>query len=178
MKTRRIILDGLKVTAAIFLAGQLTGGDHLAEALAGVAGVLGHNKSIFLMRRVLAKDGRTRIQINGGAGGAPAVGGAFGLWPWSLAFVLTGGLFFWLVVGYASLGTLAVGLVTITVFLIRAIFFNGPWEYVVYGVLCLVLQVWALRPNIRRLIEGTERAHGGWAKRRAERLGAQENQSE
>ncbi|MBI5712784.1 MAG: hypothetical protein HZC38_05090, partial [Chloroflexi bacterium] len=34
---------------------------------------------------------------------------------------------------------------------------NGPWEYVIYGVLVVLMQAWALRPNFERLMNGTER---------------------
>jgi acyl phosphate:glycerol-3-phosphate acyltransferase len=32
-----------------------------------------------------------------------------------------------------------------------------PWEYTVYGVVQLVLVIIALRPNIQRILNGTER---------------------
>jgi len=40
-----------------------------------------------------------------------------------------------------------------------------PWEYVVYGILAEILLVWSLRPNIKRLMNGTERLIGLRAKR-------------
>ena len=46
-----------------------------------------------------------------------------------------------------------------------------PWEYVVYGILAEILLAWSLRPNIKRLLNGTERLIG----RRAERAGEPEN---
>ncbi len=151
------LLDIFKVTAAVVLATWITGNNHWAEALAGAMAVLGHNNSLFLARRVITADGRTRLQFQGGAGGAPAVGGALGLWPLSVAFVLPAGLFFLFIIGYASVATMSVGLVATIVFAARAAFFGGPWEHVAYGALTLALQVWALRPNIRRLLDGNER---------------------
>jgi len=50
------------------------------------------------------------------------------------------------------------------VFIIRAIMGLSPWIYVVYGALALLVLVWALRPNIKRLKEGTERVVGLRAK--------------
>jgi glycerol-3-phosphate acyltransferase PlsY len=68
-------------------------------------------------------------------------------------------------VGYASVATMSAGLIATAIFAVRAIFFGGPWEYVAYGITIFVLQVWALRPNIKRLMEGTERMIG-WRARR------------
>lgn len=150
-------LDILKVSVAVWVARWIAGGSGWAEALAGVAGILGHNNSIFLAKRAVDGAGRARLVFQGGAGGAAAVGGALGLWPLSPLFILPFGLFFLFVVGYASVATLSVGLAAILVFGLRAAFFGGPWEHVAFGVLTLGLQYWALRPNIRRLLQGSER---------------------
>jgi hypothetical protein len=40
-----------------------------------------------------------------------------------------------------------------------------PWEYVVYGLLAECLLAWSLRPNIKRLLNGTERVIGLRAKK-------------
>ena len=69
-------------------------------------------------------------------------------------------LMVWYGIGYASITTLSVGVITILVFGIRAALGQGPWEYVIYGILAEALMAWALRPNIKRLIDGTERRHG------------------
>ena len=49
---------------------------------------------------------------------------------------------------------------TIIIFAVRAALGQGPWEYIIYGVLGEILMIWALRPNIQRLMDGTERRHG------------------
>jgi glycerol-3-phosphate acyltransferase PlsY len=49
---------------------------------------------------------------------------------------------------------------TIIIFGVRAALGLGPWEYIIYGVLAEILLIWTLRPNIKRLLEGTERRHG------------------
>jgi len=161
------VLDVLKVTFAVWLASWITQGNGWAEALGGVAGILGHNNSIFMAKRVTTADGKTRLQFEGGAGGASTVGGALGLWPLSVAFILPAGLFFLFVIGYASVATLSVGLMAIIVFAVRAMFFGGQWAHVTFGVLTLILQVWALRPNLERLMNGTERVFSkSWRGRR------------
>jgi glycerol-3-phosphate acyltransferase PlsY len=165
-------LDIFKVTLAVWLASWVTGGNGWAEALGGVAGILGHNNSIFLLQRVTTEAGQTRFQFQGGAGGASAIGGAIGLWPLSVAFILPAGLFFLFVVGYASVATMAVGLAATVVFAARAMYYGGPWAHVAFGALTFLLQVWALRPNIERLLNGSERVFNkslrGWLLAKAE----------
>ncbi len=172
------ILDGLKGAVAVWAATFITGGNpfsgspgnHFAEILAGLAAVLGHVYSIFLVQR----DEQGQLKFKGGAGGGPSVGAAAGLWIGSLFFIVPVGLFVFFVIGYASLTTLSFGIMAIIIFSVRYALGYGPWEYILYGVLVLILQLWALRPNIPRLIDGTERAHAGWAKRRAARMAARE----
>jgi glycerol-3-phosphate acyltransferase PlsY len=48
----------------------------------------------------------------------------------------------------------------IVIFGVRAALGVGPWEYIIYGVVAEILLIWTLLPNIRRLMEGTERRHG------------------
>ena len=49
---------------------------------------------------------------------------------------------------------------TILIFGVRAALGLGPWEYIIYGFVAETLLLWTLRPNIQRLMEGTERRHG------------------
>lgn len=135
------------------------------EVLCPVLAVTGHNWSIFL----LEKDERGRIRLRGGAGGASATGGALGLWAPSIFIVLPVGVFFLFGVGYASLATLSVALTASVLFAIRAWLGASPWQYVFYGLFVGIVLAWALRPNLRRLFNGTERVVG-W---RARRKGAQ-----
>jgi glycerol-3-phosphate acyltransferase PlsY len=67
---------------------------------------------------------------------------------------------------------MSAALIAAVVFAIRAALDQSPWQYVAYGILAEILLVWALRPNIRRLIEGNERMIG-WRARRQKK--AQEN---
>ena len=60
---------------------------------------------------------------------------------------------------------MVVPLVAILVFAYRAAVGLGPWEYVAFGVLSELLLIWALRPNIRRLFQGTERRVGLFARK-------------
>jgi glycerol-3-phosphate acyltransferase PlsY len=148
--------DVLKGFAAVLVAGWLAPGDVWLAVLAPAAAILGHNYSLFLVKM----DGEGRVQFSGGAGGAPAFGGAMALWSPNLFIILPiAGLVYYFI-GYASVTTLSASVLAIIVFGVRAAFGWGPWEYIFYGVAALILTGWALRPNIRRLLDGTERIHG------------------
>jgi len=149
------LLDFFKAATTVWIVRAL-GGSVLLEALAPLAAILGHNASVFLMRR----DAEGRLRLGGGAGGAAALGGSMGLWAGSILFILPIAVIIYYFVGYASLATLSVSALAIVIFTARAIAGTGPWEYVAYGVGTLILLGWALRPNIKRLMEGTERIHG------------------
>jgi len=150
------LLDILKAALTVWLARSLNPGNVLIHILAPVAAVLGHNHSIFLPERSFAGGFRLR----GGAGGAAAFGGTLGLWPPAAIFMLPVGILLWWGVGYASITTLSVGLITMVLFSIRALLGLSPWEYVLYGFLVQILLTLALLPNIRNLSNGTERRHG------------------
>ncbi len=149
------VFDVLKAAAPVWLA-QAVSPNVWLHAITPVAAILGHNYSIFLMER--GQDGLLRLR--GGAGGAATGGGAFGLWPPAALILIPIGLLVWYGIGYASITTLSIGLMTIIIFAIRAALGLGPWEYIIYGLLAEALLIWALRPNIKRLIDGTERRHG------------------
>ena len=150
------VLDIFKAAATVWLVQLILPSDVWMHALAPVAAILGHNHSIFLMER--GPEGR--LVLRGGAGGAAAGGGAFGLWPPAAFILVPLGFLVWYGTGYASITTLSIGLITIIIFAVRAVIGLGPWEYILYGVLAEILMIWALRPNIERLMEGTERRHG------------------
>ncbi len=84
------VLDILKAAATVWLARALTPNVWM-HALTPIAAILGHNYSIFLMER--GPDGRVRLR--GGAGGAAAGGGAFGLWPPAAFILIPFGLLVW-----------------------------------------------------------------------------------
>jgi acyl phosphate:glycerol-3-phosphate acyltransferase len=163
------LLDVLKAATAVWLAqfvharlGTPASIGVWTEVFAPLAAILGHNYSIFLARR----DDNGRLKLGGGAGGAPSVGGAFGLWPWTFVFIFPIGLLIFFGVGYASVTTMSAALIATVIFAVGAWLGYFPWHYVLYGVLAEALLVWALRPNIKRLIEGRERLHGWRAKGR------------
>ena len=155
------VSDFLKAALAAWVARWLMPDAYWIHVLAPIAAVIGHNYSIYLAKR----DDKGHLRFHGGAGGAPSAGGAFGLWAPSLLFILPIAMFILFVVGYASVATISVGLVTLLIFIYRAWIGVSPWEYVLYGVFVEGLLIWALRPNIRRLFSGTERRVGLFAKK-------------
>jgi glycerol-3-phosphate acyltransferase PlsY len=164
------VLDMLKGASAVWLARWLINIEWLPNSpwlviLAPILAILGHNYSVFLAERT--QDGKLRLR--GGAGGAPAAGGAFGLWPPSLAIIVVIGALLFFGVGYASVATLSVGLVSALIFGYRAWLGVSPWEYVFYGLIAFALLAWALQPNIKRLLNGTERLVGwrAWKKNKS-----------
>ena len=162
------ILDILKGAAAVWVAEALVPQGHLFHILAPIAAILGHNYSLFLISR----DADGKLRFHGGAGGAPALGGAMGLWPWMFPIVFGAGALVWFTLGIASVTTMTVGLVVIIVFAIRASMgLQEPLD-IWYGIIAELLLLWALRPNIRKLFAGQERvvkfSLNGWLKARRE----------
>lgn len=155
--------DGAKALLAVLLARAITGGNAWVEAAAGVLAVFGHNYSIFLIEQVSKK-----IRLRGGAGGGSMIGAATAMWPPIAAIVIPVGLFLLVGVGYASVSTMTAGLLVTIIFLVRAVNEQGPWAYVVFGILVEALLIWSLRPNIDRLKNGTERLIG-WRARKKRR---------
>lgn len=157
-----VVLDFLKGACSVYLARLLVPGNVWIEIIAPVFAVLGHNYSIFLIKR----NEKGQLRLRGGAGGATAVGGAFGLWPPSLFIIVPLGALIFFGIGYASVTTMSVALLATLIFGYRAIIGLNPWEYVLYGLMTEALLVLALIPNIHRLIKGTERLVGWRARRR------------
>lgn len=169
------ILDILKGASSVWLAQTFSPDNQLLHVLAPVCAILGHNYSIFLLRR--DEDGKLRF--HGGAGGAPALGGAMGLWLPMFPIVFGAGALIWFTVGIASVTTMSIALIVTVVFAIRAYLgYQNPVD-ILYGVLALFLLVWSLRPNIKKLLEGKERVVSlslhGWlrARKQAKETGNQ-----
>ncbi|MBI5962967.1 MAG: glycerol-3-phosphate acyltransferase [Chloroflexi bacterium] len=162
------MLDILKGALAVWLARWLSPDHQWVHVAAPLCAILGHNYSIFLGER----DVNGKFRLRGGAGGAPSVGGAMGIWPGSILIILPLGMLVFFSIGIASITTMAVALFAIIVFAIRASQGLMPWSYVLYGVGAEVLLVWALRPNLKKLSEGNERivkySLNGWLKARRE----------
>ena len=148
--------DIFKGALAVWLAYLISPDNQWVHMLAPIAAILGHNYSLYLPE--FDESGHFK-RLRGGAGGAPALGGAIGLWAPSVLILLPLGALVFFTLGYASITTLSVAFFAILVFGIRlALGVPGAnWADVIYGVLAGVLLSWALRPNIKKLFNGTER---------------------
>jgi acyl phosphate:glycerol-3-phosphate acyltransferase len=152
------LMDGAKGAVAAWIAMGLSPNHHWVHILAPLAAILGHNYSVFLIERRADKS----IRLRGGAGGAPTVGGAIGLWWPSALIVLPIAMLVFFGIGYASVTTISIA-VTITAIFAVGYFMQLPWAALpdlVYGLVALFLLLWALRPNITALVQGRERFHG------------------
>lgn len=150
------IMDFAKAAMAVTIARYILPDFPWVSAVAGILAIAGHNYSIHLLER--DQDGT--VILRGGAGGAPFLGAAVGLFTPTLWIVLPIVLVALLILGYASVATLSIGISSTIIFLVRAIDGVSPWEYVGFAIGGMILLVIALIPNIRRLVQGTERVVG------------------
>ncbi len=163
------MMDILKGAGAVWVAKWITPAEWV-HVVTPLAAILGHNYSMFLPER--DENGKF-IRLRGGAGGAPSVGGAMGLYPSSILIILPLGMLTFFTIGIASVTTMAVALFAIILFAILAAQGILPWDYVWYGVGAELLLIWALRPNLKKLFAGQERivkySLNGWLRSRKEK---------
>jgi acyl phosphate:glycerol-3-phosphate acyltransferase len=153
-----LVGDVLKGTLSVLLAGLIFGNDLLvvgnvgigtlvAQVIAALASIAGHNWSIFL-------------KFKGGRGVATFFGGLMALCP---PAALIGGEVFFVSAGitrYASFGSI-LGVVTAYIILIPlTIIYKFPLEYQVYALIGCLLIIFMHKDNINRLVSGTERKIG------------------
>jgi len=145
-------LDVLKGAVAVLLGRWLVGTE-LAVALAGFAAVLGHNYSLF-------------IRFRGGAGTGTSMGAYFFMAPWpSLVVGLSSVFIGFALLRYASVTSLLIVFLMSPALLIGVLFFDQPVEHLAFALAVGSLVLWSHRPNIKRLLKGTERRIGEPAKR-------------
>lgn len=159
-------LDIMKGVSSVWIARAFAPENYWLHILAPVVIIIGHNYSVLLLKR----DEEGRLKIYGGAGGGPSVGGSIGLWPSTLYVLIPAGLFVVFGIGYASVASMSMPIVTTAIFAYRAWRGESSWIYALYGIFAEVLILWSLRPNIRRLMDGTERLVGirAWLKKKKE----------
>ncbi len=126
------LFDVLKSFLAIQLCRWVLPGNFWLEAVTGIAVVLGHNYSLFLVEWRQTPIGKIPI-FHGGAGGAPTVGAAAAFWFPSVLIVLPVGLLVFIFIGYASVTTLVGGIAVLVIFSVRAALgYSSKW-FVVFG---------------------------------------------
>lgn len=139
-------LDIGKGALAVWMVGRMTG-HPAAQVLAGAAVIWGHNHSLFL-------------DFRGGAGVGTSLGALAAIYVPASVGLLILLLVIIALTRYASLGSLTIiTLMPITLLALAAMDVL-PIVYVLYGLAAWVIIVYAHRPNIRRLINGTERRLG------------------
>jgi len=153
-----VTMDLLKGVVAVILAGLIVGRGYLvignfgfgtlvAQVLAALAAVVGHNWSIFLGFR-------------GGRGVATFLGGLIALCPIA---AIVGGEIIIISAGltqYVSLASIA-GVVGAYAILVPLTIMNGfPLEYLLYALIGAVIIIVMHRDNIMRLVRGKERKLG------------------
>lgn len=138
-----VIGDLLKGLLAVLLA-RFWIGTQAAEVVAGLAAVLGHNRSIFLGFR-------------GGAGSMTNVGALLAMAPYIVPFVAIAAFAAARVTRTASLVSIVAAATAVVMLAIGHTLNLTPTAYLIYGVLAAVLILFELRPNLHRLSKGTER---------------------
>jgi len=142
------ILTGLgdftKGLMAVGLATIIVPHSPVAGVMAGLAAIVGHNWSVY-------------IGFRGGAGTAPNMGALLGLSPVSFVVAALAGLIAMVTSRIASVASLTVSVVAAVSIVALILVQNYPQPYLLYGLGQLLLVTVALIPNIRRLLEGTER---------------------
>ncbi|RME44772.1 MAG: glycerol-3-phosphate acyltransferase [Chloroflexi bacterium] len=145
--------DVVKGMAPVFIARALFPGVPLAQALAGIGAVAGHNWSVY-------------IRFGGGAGTMTNFGALFALSPLTCLVMIPVGLVTFLISRMASVASLAVAwaaFITLAILAVTGVHLNpfvaqpSPWDQIAYGIGQAALVTYALRPNIGRLLRGEER---------------------
>ena len=153
-----VLLDASKGMLAVVFAGLIVGrgylvvgnfglGALLAQVMAALAAMAGHNWSIFLGFR-------------GGSGVATFFGGLIALCPWVALFsgeilILGAGL-----TRFVSLGSIAGVVGTYAILVPLTVVNDFPIEYLIYAILGTIMIIAMHRGNIVRLISGKERKLG------------------
>ena len=160
------VLDLLKGVAAVVIAGVIIGRDYLvvggvhwgilvAQVIAALAAMAGHNRSVFLKFR------------SGGRGVATFFGGMAALFPPAALF---GGEIFIIGAGltkFVSLASISAAVSTYAVLVPLTIFNRFPIEYLIYALIGSIVIIVVHRDNISRLLAGKERRLGERAKLRS-----------
>ena len=140
-------LDVGKGVLAVALAWLVSGHSAVAEVVAGIMAIIGHDWSVFL-------------RFKGGRGVAAAGGASFIIAPLATAAVLPVFLLTVLRSRYVSLGSVVGALALPAIFCAFAAFGIYDWTYVYLYVVATPLVVFHHRGNMKRLIRGTERKLG------------------
>lgn len=145
-----VLGDVAKGVAAVLLARYFLHSE-LAAAAAGAAAVMGHNWSVLLGFR-------------GGAGGVTAGAALLALSPLAAAVVVPLAIVALYLSRYASVGTLTVAVGGAVVLGVLALVAPATQVsvHLIFGLASAAAVVISLRPNLKRLVAGTERRITLW----------------
>jgi glycerol-3-phosphate acyltransferase PlsY len=132
-----LVIDVLKGVLAVWL-GQALGGPWLA-ALTAMLAILGHSWSVFL-------------EFKGGRGVATVAGAMLAMAPPAVFWALLVWSVMVILARYVSLGSIAAAAVAPFLML----YFHQPWPYTLFTFAAAALIIYRHRPNIKRLLAGTE----------------------
>lgn len=135
--------DVLKGLVAVWLARALTGSVWV-EAVAGITAVCGHNWSVFL-------------GFKGGAGTLTSLGVVAAMNPYAAAALIVPAIAVLVITRTASKASITIALAMGPVLAVFAALRITPWGYVLFGFGCAFLTIYALMPNIKRILSGEER---------------------
>ena len=142
-----VLFAGLIVGESHLMVGDFTVGVLLAQSLAALAAIAGHNWSVFL-------------RFQGGRGVATFFGGLLALcWP----AAIFSGLVFISVIGltrFASLGSITGAVSAVAILVALTVSRGYPIEYLIYALVAAIIIITMHKDNISRLISGTERKVG------------------
>ena len=140
------LVDILKGAAAVWAA-QAIGAPATGHAAAAFCAVLGHNYTFTL-------------KFKGGAGVATMTGATALLAPQTLAFALPVGAMVMVASRFASLGSLTLAVLIPIGIGVQWSQGSLPLAYLAASLAVSAVVIWAHRPNIRRLLQRTERKIG------------------
>lgn len=147
-----VLGDGLKAFLAVLLV-RLAFGDPWLEAVTGLGCLVGHNRSAF-------------ISLGGGAGVICHLGVMMLIAPDAfLAIAIIGALTIY-VTRYTSLASLSASALTVVAMAILVPLGRQPVAHLVYCIVATAYIFYLHLPNIRRLLNRTERKVGQRAERR------------
>jgi glycerol-3-phosphate acyltransferase PlsY len=136
------ILDCMKGLLPVLLA-KLVSDDARLQVVAALAAIIGHDWPVF-------------YNFRGGRGVATSVGATAGMMPLlALVMPLVGGVIL-IPTRYVSLMSVLGTVVTALIIIALAATNRVPDAYAVYAVVAAALILWQHRPNISRLLAGTE----------------------
>jgi glycerol-3-phosphate acyltransferase PlsY len=167
-----VVGDALKGILPVLLTRLLFPAENIAQALAVLGVLIGHNWSIWIMMLAkhepnsayaapplgwiqrIAKEGR------GGAGVAPTTGAVLALFPPIVLIMFLPIVAILIIVRYASVASLTAVTLAPFVMLYFVLTGSAPWSYfflmVAVGVIVIAVHI----PNIQRLRAGTEKRFG------------------